>query len=453
MSISAIDICCDECLVIEVVPWREIEGGVTKYLRSLGWAVNTKRGEHYYPECRKSDNSDRSKLIEARTMLDVRQDFPLLRNRPELCYLDSAATSQKPDAVIETVAGFLSHDYANVRRGVHHLSDMADGAYQSARETVARFIHAKPNEIIFTQNATASINIVARGYCVHTTTDKVYVTNAEHNSNILPWFRIGPLRFFDHQMRQGLDFDPNQTRLVAMTHLSNVLGQITPVPHVTRLAHSCGIPVLVDAAQSIGHLPVSVEELGADLLAFSGHKMLALTGIGVLYIREQHQDEFAPCTVGGGTVTEVNERGYTWASMPDGLEAGTPPIVEAVSLMAAIDYLNDLGIDLVSSHIAQVTQYCNNKLLDIGITPLGGPDKHGLVSFNLDELHPHDVAFELDKLNIAVRAGHHCAHLCHKFHHCKGSVRASFHVYNTLADVDRLIEGLEHVRRTLWRSK
>lgn len=384
-------------------------------------------------------------------MLDVRKDFPLLRNRPELCYLDSAATSQKPDAVIETVVNFLSHNNANVRRGVHRLSNEADEAYQSTREKVARFIGAKSNEIIFTQNATASINIVARGYCVHTTIDKVYVTDAEHNSNFLPWLRVGPVRFFDHQIRQGFAIEQDHTRIIAMTHLSNVMGEVTPVSHTSRMAHSCGVPILVDAAQSVGHLPVSVEELGADFLAFSGHKMLALTGIGVLYVREQHQDDFAPVSVGGGTVTTVNEHGYEWAHMPDGLEAGTPPIVEAVSLMAAIDYLNDLGIDRVSSHIAEVSRYCNNKLLDIGITPLGGPDKHGLVSFNLDDLHPHDVAFELDKLHIAVRAGHHCAHLCHKFRHCNGSVRASFHVYNTMADVDRLIEGLEHVRRTFRR--
>ena len=385
--------------------------------------------------------------------LDVRKDFPLLRNRPELCYLDSAATSQKPDAVIEAITSFLTYNNANVRRGVHRLSDEADGAYNGAREKVARFIGAKPNEIIFTQNATASINIVARGYCLHESPNIVYVTDAEHNSNYLPWLRVGQIRFFDHQMRQGIALDQDRTRIIAMTHLSNVMGEVTPISHMTRVAHSCGVPVLVDAAQSVGHLPVNVEALGADFLAFSGHKMLALTGIGVLYIREQHQDDFAPGFMGGGTVTTVDEQGYEWADMPDGLEAGTPPIVEAVSLEAAIDYLNDLDIYQVSSHIAQVSRYCNNELLDIGIAPLGAPEKHGLVSFNLDDLHPHDVAFELNKLNIAVRAGHHCAHLCHKFRHLNGSVRASFHVYNTMADVDRLIEGLEHVRRTFRRAK
>lgn len=391
-------------------------------------------------------------------MLDVRNDFPLLRNRPELCYLDSAATSQKPDAVIEAITSFLTYNNANVRRGIHRLSDEADGAYNGAREKVARFIHAKPNEIIFTQNATASINIVARGYCVHESPNIVYVTDAEHNSNLLPWFQAGPVRFFDHQIRLKHAFEcdfydvRDRIRMVAMTHLSNVMGEVTPVSYMTRVAHTCGVPVLVDAAQSAGHLPISVEELGADFLAFSGHKMLALTGIGVLYIREQHQDDFAPVMLGGGTITAVDEHGYKWADMPDGLEAGTPPIVEAISLGAAIDYFNGLDIYRVSSHIAQVSRYCNSKLLDIGITPLGAPEKHGLVSFNLDDFHPHDVAFELNKLDIAVRAGHHCAHLCHKFRHLNGSVRASFHVYNTVADVDRLIEGLEHARRTIGRT-
>lgn len=385
--------------------------------------------------------------------LDVRKDFPLLRNRPDLCYLDSAATSQKPDAVIEAVTSFLTYNNANVRRGVHRLSDEADAAYNGAREKVAQFIGAKPKEIIFTQNTTASINIVARGYCIHESPDTVYVTDAEHNSNYLPWFRVGPVHFFDHQMRHGFACDPKRTRIIAMTHLSNVMGEVTPVDHLVRMAHSCGVPVLVDAAQSAGHLPVNVEALGADFLAFSGHKMLALTGIGVLYVREQLQDDFAPVTLGGGTVESVEQNDFIWAPMPDGLEAGTPPIVEAVSLGAAIDYLNKLDIYQVSAHIAQVSRYCNNKLLDIGVTPLGSPEKHGLVSFNLDDLHPHDVAFELDKLNIAVRAGHHCAHLCHRFRHLNGSVRASFHVYNTMADVDRLIEGLEHVRRTFGRTK
>lgn len=382
-------------------------------------------------------------------MLDVRSDFPLLRNRSDLCYLDSAATSQKPDAVIEAVISFLSHNNANVRRGVHHLSDMADGAYQEARDQVANFIGAKPNEIVFTQNATASINIVARGYkSGRTGVKRIYLTNAEHNSNYLPWFQIGPRVMFDHQLRHGFVIDEQQAHIVTMTHLSNVLGQVTPVQQITEIVRHLDVPVLVDAAQSIGHMPVNVQELGCDFLAFSAHKMLGLTGLGVLYINERRHDDFAPVFLGGGTIHDVEETHYTWDGIPYGLEAGTPPIIEAISLIAAIDYLTDLGLSRVRDHISALTHHCNNRLVDEGIIPLGGPDKHGLVSFNLDNLHPHDVAFELDKLNIAVRAGHHCAPICHQQCGVKGSVRASFHVYNTLEDIDRLIEGLRHVRRT-----
>lgn len=386
-------------------------------------------------------------------MLDVRQDFPLLRNRPELCYLDSAATTQKPDSVIHAVTHFLGHSNANVRRGVHRLSDEADEAYAMARKKVAQFIHAKPNEIVFTSNATAGINMVACGFLKYTDTlKKIYVSNAEHNSNYLPWIKFGPIRTFDHLLQQGVVIVGTDTRLIAVTHLSNVIGEITPMRHMSGIARTYNIPLLVDAAQSVGHLGVSVQELGADFLVFSAHKMLAFTGLGVLFVRECHHKDFTPPYIGGGTVRTVECGNYTLADMPDRLEAGTPPIIEAVSLGAAIDYLNRIGMDRVTDHIGQISRYCYKKLIDIGVVPLGGPSKHGLVSFNLDKIHPHDVAFGLDKLNIAVRAGHHCAHLCHSLLKLKGSVRASFHVYNTLADVDRLIVGLEHVRRTFRRS-
>ena len=385
-------------------------------------------------------------------MLNVRSDFPLLRNRPELCYLDSAATTQKPDSVIQAVTHFLEHNNANVRRGVHKLSDEAGNAYTMARQAVAHLLHAKYHEIVFTPNATAGINMVARGFLKRMGTEKIYVSNAEHNSNYLPWIEFGPIRIFDHQLQQGLDMVPVNTRLIAMTHLSNVVGEITPVKLMSDIARSCDVPLLVDAAQSVGHMEVSVQGLGADFLVFSAHKMLALTGLGVLFIRECHHEDFMPPYIGGGTVRTVECGSYTLADMPDRLEAGTPPIIEAVSLNAAIDYLNRIGMDQVTRHIDQVSRYCCNKLLDIGIAPIGRPSKHGLVSFNLDDHHPHDVAFGLSELNIAVRAGHHCAHLCHSLRKLKGSVRASFHVYNTLADVDRLIEGLEHVRRSLRRS-
>lgn len=386
-------------------------------------------------------------------MLDVRDDFPLLRNRPDLCYLDSAATSQKPDAVIEAVAGFLCYDNGTVRRGVHLLSDMAEGAYETAKQTIAAFIGADPCEIVFVSNATAAINTVARGY-KPLNEGAVFVTNAEHNSNYLPWLHVGPVRMFDHLMRHGLALPERAVQFVAATHLSNVLGEETPVHRMADIAHSASAMFLVDAAQSIGHLPVNVKHIGCDFLAFSAHKMLSLTGLGVLFAAKHTHHNFAPVFVGGGTAKEIHDSGgYTWPDPPDGLEAGTPPIVEAVALKAAIDYLDALGMRNVQEHIATLTKYCNNQLVDEGIIPLGGPDKHGLVSFNVDDIHPHDVAFELDKLNIAVRGGHHCAHICHRNLGVKGSVRASFHVYNTLADVDRLIDGLRHVRATFGGTK
>ena len=382
-------------------------------------------------------------------MLDVRKDFPLLRNNSELCYLDSAATSQKPDWVIETVVDFMSHSNANVRRGSHGLVDAAEDAYASAKQKVAGFIGATPEEIVFTANATASINTVARGLRTETRRNGTCVTNAEHNSNYLPWLRRGPVYLFDHQLDYYWNnWEADRTRIIAMTHVSNVLGEITPVKQVAKLAGDMDAYLLVDAAQSIGHMSIDVDHLGCDFLAFSGHKMLGLTGIGCLYINRCTWDEMRPVFLGGGTVDKIDQEGYNWIGPPEGYEAGTPPVIEAVSLKAAIEYLENLGMGNVYEHINYLTRYCTDKLLNIGIMPVGGPHKHGLVSFNLDDIHPHDVVFELDKLQIAVRGGHQCAHVCYKALNLQSSVRASFHVYNTTADIDRLIEGLQHVRQT-----
>lgn len=379
-------------------------------------------------------------------MFDVRKDFPIFRNCPHLCYLDSAATSQKPDAVIQAVTTFLAFDNANVRRGLHRLNDQAEEAYQYARRRVAEFIGAKPREIIFTQNATASLNIVARGFAPQRP-GGVMVTHQEHNSNLLPWFAYPPTHFFNPNEPLKV---PSETKLITMPHISNVIG----VPNLTRpaqfAARAAGIPLLIDAAQSIGHMPVNVDELGADFLVFSGHKMLGLTGIGVLYIRESWQKHFQPVFTGGGIVEEVfsdrHRCHYRAVGLPNSLEAGTPPIIEAVALAAAIDYLDELGMDQIEEYISGLTRYCCDQLEQLGIEPLGPTNKHGLVSFNLDDIHPHDVAYELDRWDIAVRAGHHCAHLCHRHYGVHGSVRASFHVYNTFQDVDRLIAGLTRIR-------
>lgn len=379
-------------------------------------------------------------------MLNVRQDFPIFRNHSNLCYLDSAATTQVPDAVIQTVTRFLGNSNANIGRGIHKLSVRADNTYQLAREKVANFIGTEPNEIAFTQNATASINLLAQSINQNLRSyGKILGTRCAHNSNYLPWLRDRAIRFFDpYQCYREVDLDT--VRLVAMTHISNVLGVITPVTGIIKFAHAANLPVLVDATQSIGHMCVNIQNFKPDFMAFSGHKMLGLTGIGVLYVNKQH--DLPPVFIGGGSVSEVHESRYTSFRFPRSFEPGTPPIVPAVSLGAAIDYLNALGMQNVEWHIATLTQCCYQGLLELGITPLGGVNKHGLISFNVDNIHPHDVAFELDKLNIAVRAGHHCAPLCHETCGVRASVRVSFHVYNTLDDVRRLLDGLLYIRKT-----
>lgn len=388
-------------------------------------------------------------------MLHVKHHFPIFIHEPKLCYLDSAATTQKPLDVIESITGFYSRRNANVRRGIYALADEVSSAYnETARQVVADFIGAKPHEIIFTSGATAGINIVARGFQPKLAEDQVVLaTFYEHNSNYLPWLDTGKVVFFNPFAETLGGFFPNaDVRLVAMTHLSNVTGAVLPVRKVADWAHSYGRPILVDAAQSAGHIKVDVNELDADFLVFSGHKLLGPTGIGVLYINEKWHTAMEPVFSGGGMVESIGERGYRPANMPDRLEAGTPPIAQAIGLTSAIRYLQKLGLETVEDHIKQLVNRCHYRLMEAGIIPLGGPYHATLLSFNLPEIHPHDVAFELDKLNIAIRAGHHCAPLTHAHFGIKGSVRASFHVYNTFEDVDRFIEGLAHVQQTLGRT-
>lgn len=384
-----------------------------------------------------------------------RQDFPIFRHNPNLCYLDSAATSQKPDVVLSDMQTFAERYCANVRRGVHSLSDMADFHYQEARQTVADFIRAKPNEIVFTQNATAGINLVARGFVEYRDYRRqplVFHTKADHNSNILPWKALP-----NHKTRAiepslaalhtAFECEGRQVALLALPHVSNVLGYELPIGEMIALAHYHHTPVLVDAAQSIAHTDVNVKSLDADFLVFSAHKMLGPTGIGVLYVNERWHDVMRPVFWGGGMVDGENP-----AKMPERMEAGTPPIIEAVGLTAAINYIKALGVDQVATHCVDLAWRCTERLYNIsGVTVLGPLPKVNLVSFIMEGLHPHDVGFELDRLGIAVRTGHHCAPALHQALGISGSVRASFHVYNTPDDVDRLIEGLAHVRRTFGK--
>lgn len=381
-----------------------------------------------------------------------RQDFPIFRHNPNLVYLDSAATSQKPDMVLNAMRDFTEKYNANVRRGVHSLSDMADYHYQTARQTVADFIGARPNEIVFTQNATMGINLVARGFVAYRKSPLVLHTKADHNSNILPWRALPNHTAVASEpslaaLHTAFECKGHRMALLALPHVSNVLGYEYPIDEMIALAHYYHTPVLVDAAQSISHTNVNVTKLDADFLVFSAHKMLGPTGIGVLYVNERWHDVFRPVFWGGGMVD-----GKHPAKMPSRLEAGTPPIIESVGLTAAINYIKAVGEYTLASRYVDLANHCTERLHTLpGITVLGPEPKVNLVSFIMDGLHPHDVAFELDRLGIAVRAGHHCAPALHKALGISGSVRASFHVYNTLDDIDRLIDGLRHVQHTFVR--
>lgn len=387
--------------------------------------------------------------------MNVKRDFPIFTYDPKLVYLDSAATSQKPSTVIGSLVNFYTRRNANVRRGVYKMADDVSCAYnETARQTVAEFIGAKPHEIVFTSGATAGINIVARGFEPSFNGRDILTTFYEHNSNYLPWLDTGHVIFFDPNTITWDSFlnEMPKVRLVTVAHISNVIGSVLPVRKLADWAHSYDRPILVDAAQSVGHMRVNVQELGADFLVFSAHKMFGPTGVGVLYINEKWHDRMRSVFSGGGMMKELVGSDYLPAGMPDRLEAGTPPIAEVFGLVEAIRYIQQIGFINIEAYIKHLTNRCHYRLIDAGIIPLGDPLKHGIVSFNLPGIHPHDVAFELDKLNIAVRAGHHCAPLIHAHFGIKGSVRASFHIYNTFEDIDRLLDGLVHVRQTFGRT-
>jgi cysteine desulfurase / selenocysteine lyase len=400
---------------------------------------------------------------------NVRDDFPLLGNRPDVVYLDSAATSQKPRAVLEAMQRFYETSNANVRRGVHRLGEEATEALEQAREAVRRFLRARTaREVVFTRGTTESINLVAQGWLVPRLLpgDEIVVTELEHHSNLLPWQRAaaeagatlklvplsatGEVRVADLERLLG-----PRTRLVAFSHASNVLGTVLPAARIARVARERGAAVLVDAAQSVAHLPVDVQELGCDFLAFSGHKMLGPTGIGVLWGRSERLEEMEPLLLGGGMVREVGEDRSTWLEPPWKLEAGTPPIAEAVGLRAAIDYLETLGMDTVRAHDRDLLTYAVERLravpgLDLhGAAPIEA--RIGVLSFALRGAHPHDVAAFLDQRGICVRAGNHCAQPLMRRLGATGTVRASFHVYNLRREIDALAEALEAARPEVGR--
>ena len=394
----------------------------------------------------------------------VRRDFPILNqqiNGKPLVYLDSTASSQKPDAVIEAISTYYREYNANVHRGIYQISERASEAYEQSRKKVGRFINANSwREIIYTRNATESINLVAFswGQAHLKPGDVIISTEMEHHANIIPWqqlaARTGATVKYIPVTKQGhLDmaaFDEMLTpavKLVAVTQMSNVLGTIPPIAEIIAKAHAIGALVLLDGAQSVPHMPVDVQALDCDFLVFSGHKMLGPTGIGVLWARKEILADMPPFLTGGDMIKKVTPDGCDWNDLPWKFEAGTPSIAEAIGLGYAVDYLNQLGMDNVRRHEIELVAYALEKLNQVEGLHIFGPQepeqRGGAIAFTLGQIHAHDVAAVLDGEGIAVRAGHHCAMPLHDKFGLTATTRASFYVYNTPEDIDRLVLGLE----------
>ncbi|PTQ57649.1 MAG: Cysteine desulfurase [Candidatus Carbobacillus altaicus] len=393
------------------------------------------------------------------------EDFPILQQKigdAPLVYLDSAASSQKPRAVIEAISRYYEHDHANVHRGVHTLGSRATEAYEGAREKVRRFIHARrASEIVFTRGTTASLNLIAKTYgeAKLGPGDEIVLTPNEHHANLLPWQRLarqtGARLVFVEPSPEGILDETRltqaispRTKIVALAHVSNVLGTIQPIQAAAARVHEVGGVIVIDGAQSVPHMPYDVQALDIDFLAFSGHKMLGPTGIGVLYGKYELLKDMEPYELGGEMIDTVSLHEATWRDPPWRFEAGTPPIAEAVGLAAAIDYLEGLGMNEVEAHVLRLTESATRALGEIPGVTIYGPraGRHAVLTFNIGSIHAHDTATVFDSMGIAVRAGHHCAQPLMKRLGVNSTVRASFYVYNDMQDVEALVAGVHHVK-------
>ena len=397
-------------------------------------------------------------------MIDVekiRKDIPILDqivNDEPLVYLDNAATTQKPKAVLEAVNRYYQEDNANVHRGVHTLAERATASYEAARETVRRFINASSTkEVLFTRGTTTGLNWIGRfAEEILEEGDEVLISIMEHHSNILPWQeacrKTGAKLVYAYLKDGGLDLEDfrkkltDRTKFVSITHASNVLGVINPIQELAQLAHEKGAIMVVDGAQSVPHMKIDVQKLDADFFVFSGHKMAGPTGIGVLYGKEHYLNQMSPVEFGGEMIDFVYEQSATWKELPWKFEAGTPNMAGAIGLAAAIDYLEAIGMDAIEHHEQDLIAYVFPKLQAIeGLKIYGSQDlakRSGVISFNLGDLHPHDLATALDYEGVAVRAGHHCAQPLIQYLEVPATARASFYFYNTKEDCDKLVEAL-----------
>lgn len=400
-------------------------------------------------------------------MKKLRSDFPILHKKidgHQLIYLDNAATSQKPKAVIDALTHFYTEHNSNIHRAIYTLGEETTTLYEKARETVAQFINADPSEIIFTGGTTESINLVASTWAAQhlKKDDEILISQMEHHSNMIPWQQCAlrnqaTLHYIPVTSEGMLAYEKlpellsQKIKLVAVTHVSNVLGTQNDIDRIIKAGHAAGARVLIDAAQSIAHEPIDVKKLKCDFLAFSGHKMLGPTGIGVLYIKKELHDQMLPYQFGGGMVYEADLFSASWQKAPQKFEAGTPPIAQAVGLAAAIEYIQkNISFNALKKHEAALCAQLIEELSSLKKIRILGPiealKKSGhLVSFLVEGIHPHDIAAQLNKKGICVRAGTHCAQPLAKLLHIPGSVRASFYGYNTTAEVDQLIEAIKQL--------
>ncbi|MEY3649785.1 MAG: hypothetical protein RL370_488 [Actinomycetota bacterium] len=403
------------------------------------------------------------------SVADVRKDFPIfertIRDGKRLVYLDSGATAQKPWVVINAESEFYSKHNAAVHRGAHQLAEEATDAYEGARAIVAEFLGAQDNEIIFTKSATESINAVAYAMgnaepgnrFALTASDSIVVTEMEHHANLIPWQQLAKrtgaqLKWFKVTQDSRLDLSnidqliTANTKVVAITHQSNVLGTINPLDTIVKRAHEVGAVVVLDACQSVPHMRVNVVELDVDFLAFSGHKAVGPTGVGILWGKSELLNELPPFLTGGSMVTSVTMESATWAEAPQKFEAGVPNMAQAVGLGAALNYLSNIGIDAIAQHERSLTGYALDKLLQIPGLRIVGPqdnvNRGAALSFTIKDIHPHDVGQYVDSQGIAVRTGHHCAWPLTKIMNVPATTRASFYLYNDEHDVDALVEAL-----------
>ncbi|MBI5974112.1 cysteine desulfurase [Staphylococcus canis] len=394
------------------------------------------------------------------------QDFPILNqkvNGKRLAYLDSTATSQKPKQVIEALDDYYERYNSNVHRGVHTLGSLATDGYEGARETVRRFIHAQYfEEIIFTRGTTSAINLIAHSYGDANIQegDEIVITQMEHHANLVPWQQLAKrkgatLKYIpmtdDGQLTLSAvkETITDRTKIVAVAHVSNVLGTINDIQSIAKVAHEHGAIIAVDGAQSVPHMKVDVQELDVDFYSFSGHKMLGPTGIGVLYGKRALLNNMEPIEFGGDMIDFVGLYESTWTDLPTKFEAGTPLIAQAIGLQAAIEYIEKIGFDAIHEHEQALTEYAYEQVSQIEGIDIYGPDashRAGILTFNLKDVHPHDVATALDTEGVAVRAGHHCAQPLMKWLDVSSTARASFYIYNTKEDIDQLVEGLKRTK-------